>query len=130
MGSRAPDDEGATTPRAAGAEDTERDLAPPRSRSRDAAPARDAENDSETLGENTLMSAKAAAEAAASRPARPDPEQSRVEELERRLSQLEARLKVLELARGARLGEDKRWLLWVAVLLALALGWQLRAAFR
>jgi hypothetical protein len=52
-----------------------------------------------------------------------------VDDLERQLEQLEARLRVLELARGLGMGSDRRWLLWVGLLLALALGWQLRAFF-
>lgn len=46
----------------------------------------------------------------------------RVEELGRRVDQLQDRVKVLELA-GARL--LPRWALWVLFLLALALVWQL-----
>jgi hypothetical protein len=55
-----------------------------------------------------------------------------VDELERRLSQLDARLKVIELQRnaGSAANGDKRWLVWVGLLLALILGWQLRAWFR
>ncbi len=53
----------------------------------------------------------------------------RVDEHERRLEQLEARIKVLELARGLAVAGDRRWLIWVGLLLALALGWQLRAFF-
>jgi len=69
---------------------------------------------------NTLLSVGSASESAEAR----DP---KVDELERRIEQLEARLKVLELGRG--LGSDRRWMLWVGLLLALALGWQLRAFF-
>lgn len=44
----------------------------------------------------------------------------RVIELERRIEQLEARLAVLETAgRGGQ-----RWLIWIAFLLTLAVGWQ------
>lgn len=52
-----------------------------------------------------------------------------VEELERRVVQLEARTQVIELSRGARPGEDRRWLFWLGLLLALVLGWQLRGFF-
>lgn len=115
------------TPRnTASPQDTERDLTPP-GREPSARPpaASDGEDASTTLGENTLLSVKAAADRLSERP------DHRVEELERRMVQLEARLKVLELQRvgGAALG-DKRWLFWVGLMLALLLGWQLRAFFR
>ncbi len=83
--------------------DTERDLSPPESHSG-----------------NTLLSVG---------PAQDDkePRDVRADELERRLEQLEARLKVLELARAHAPNSERPWLFWVVVLLALALGWQLRA---
>ncbi len=83
--------------------DTERDLLPPESHSG-----------------NTLLSVGSAATKNEQR----DP---KVDELERRLEQLEARLKVLELARAHAPNSERPWLFWVVVLLALALGWQLRA---
>jgi hypothetical protein len=52
-----------------------------------------------------------------------------VEELERRVVQLEARTQVIELQRAARPAGDRRWLFWVGLLLALALGWQMRGFF-
>ena len=86
---------------------------------------RDTERDLEAPAEhtgNTLLSAGPAAAGHLER----DP---RVDELDRRVEQLEARIKVLELARGAIAGADRRWIFWVALLVALALGWQLRAFF-
>jgi hypothetical protein len=83
------------------------------------------ESEAEASGEqratgNTLLSVGSAAQSA-------EPWDPKVDELERRIEQLEARLKVLELGRG--LGSDRRWMFWVGLLLALALGWQLRAFF-
>jgi len=54
----------------------------------------------------------------------------RTDEHERRLEQLEARIQVFELARGSSISGDRKWLIWVGLLLALALGWQLRAFFQ
>ncbi|MCC6668041.1 MAG: hypothetical protein IT375_30130 [Polyangiaceae bacterium] len=121
-----PSDDIPPTPRnATSAQDTERDLVPP---SRERAAGDEALETTldvtTTLGNSTLLSVKAAAERGSDRP---DP---LVDELERRLSQLEARLKVLELERGAGPSGDKRWLFWVGLLLALVLGWQLRAWLR
>jgi hypothetical protein len=112
------------TPRnTASSQDTERDLAPPQRPA--SAPPAEAVDSSTTLSNSTLLSVKAAAERISERP------DHRVDELERRLAQLEARLKVLELERGAAtaLG-DKRWLFWVGLMLALILGWQLRTYLR
>jgi hypothetical protein len=53
-----------------------------------------------------------------------------VEELERRVVQLEARIQVIEIQRGGRPSEDRKWLFWVGLLLALGLGWQLRSFFQ
>jgi len=105
----------------AASHDTERDLEAP-----DTDPAREGSEPPEpgSPGENTLLSAGAAARHGLEQR---DP---RVDDLERRLEQLEARLKVLELARGLGLSGERRWLVWVGVLLALALGWQLRAFFQ
>ncbi|MBK8994285.1 MAG: hypothetical protein IPM35_00840 [Myxococcales bacterium] len=119
------DDIPPTPKNAASSQDTERDLPPPerRSSARPAAPSEELDS-STTLGEHTLLSVKAAADRLSERP------DHRVDELDRRLVQLEARLKVLELQRaGGSLG-DKRWLFWVGLMLALILGWQLRAFFR
>jgi hypothetical protein len=52
------------------------------------------------------------------------PENPRVNELERRLQQLEARLSVLEVASGHVSRSGNRWLAWIALLLTLAAVWQ------
>jgi hypothetical protein len=111
------------TPRAAGApsRDTERDLAPPDRDSGGRGSGRP--NEPSALAESTLLSLEPAPEL---RSDGPDP---KLEEIDRRLRQIEARLHVLELGRVGISG-DKRWLFWVGLLLALVLGWQLRAYFR
>jgi hypothetical protein len=125
MSSSDPADDAPETPQTApSSHDTERDLKKHAPRESDAPSTDPSEDLSKTLGENTLLSVKAAAARLSDRP------DHRVEDLERRLSQLEARLKVLELERGARAAVDKRWMFWAGLLLALALGWQLRAFFR
>lgn len=127
MGIESSDDIPPTPRNATSSQDTERDLEPPSSRGSASDPNVESGSDiSTTHGEHTLLSMKGAAARASERP------DHRVDELERRLSQLDARLKVIELQRGAgnALPGDRRWLLWVGLLLALILGWQLRAWFR
>lgn len=104
--------------------DTERDLAPPDSRSVTAK-----SRVVKSAKEDTLLSVDEAASqppGPASDDDGPDPA---VDELGRQVLQLEARIKVLEMQRGERPAEDRRWLFWVGLLFALALGWQLRAFF-
>jgi hypothetical protein len=72
------------------------------------------------LRDDTLMSAPAPADAEEA-----TPEPPRVNELERRLQQLEARLAVLEVTRGNVSKLGNRWLAWIAFLLTLAVAWQL-----
>ncbi|MFO0566502.1 MAG: hypothetical protein U0263_12605 [Polyangiaceae bacterium] len=124
MSSKPADDPPPSTPKSTvRAEDTERDLEPPRASS--TRPLEDAAGDvSTTLRNATLLSVDGVADHASERT------DHRVEELERRLSQLEARVKVLELSRSDPQAGDKRWLFWVGLLVALLLGWQLRAYFR
>lgn len=113
-----------TTPRSpAASRDTERDLEPPDTDETGPVDAPDATSTSATGGSTLLSAGAAALRDGESR----DP---RVDDLERQIEQLEARLKVLELARSEGVPSDRRWLLWVGVLLALALGWQLRAFFQ
>ncbi|MBI3203121.1 MAG: hypothetical protein HYZ29_16405 [Myxococcales bacterium] len=121
-----PSDDIPPTPRnATSAQDTERDLTAPAPDECATREALDTTLDvSTTLANSTLLSVKAAADRASDRP------DHRADELERRVAQLEARLKVLELERGVAPLGDKRWLFWVGLLLALVLGWQLRAWLR
>ena len=118
MSRSAEDNDAPETPRAV-SRDTERDLEPP---ARDSGPRETPRSvATTTLSEGTLLSVKATADRMSDGP---DP---KVDELERRLTQLEARLKVLELGRSEPGQSERRWLFWVGLLLALGLGWQLRA---
>ena len=123
----AEDDDIPATPRiTTPSRDTERDLVMPE---RDSlSRATDPDERRTTLGENTLLSLKAGALGEAHHEA--ERSDAHVEELDRRFTQLEARLRVLELQRAAGLGTDRRWMIWVGLLIALALGWQLRALVR
>ncbi|MBK7580960.1 MAG: hypothetical protein IPI67_12205 [Myxococcales bacterium] len=122
VASESADDDVPPTPKnSVPSEDTERDLAPARQRGS----AVEADDISTTLSNSTLLSVKGAAEQSSDEP------NHRVDELDRRFDQLEARLKVLELQRSpGPEPENKRWLFWVGLMLALVLGWQLRAYFR
>jgi hypothetical protein len=118
------DDDIPATPRnTAPVQDTDRDLELPES------PASAEREMSDTLRErrgktiDTLLSNRPAADRVS------EVTDPRIDEHDRRLEQLEARMNVLELARGVALAGDRRWLIWVGLLLALALGWQLRAFF-
>ena len=127
MGTESSDDIPPTPRNATSSQDTERDLAPLSSARGSGNLGVGTPSDiSTTLGENTLLSMKGASARVSELP------DHRVDELERRLSQLDARLKVIELQRnaGSAANGDKRWLVWVGLLLALILGWQLRAWFR
>jgi hypothetical protein len=121
VSSPAEDDDAPATPRntsPAPSRDTERDLQPLAADSdpRAATPGR-------ISGSSTLLSLKTTADGTV------EPSDARSDELERRITQLEARIKVLELVRAESPPSDRRWVIWVAVLVALALGWQLRAFF-
>lgn len=49
----------------------------------------------------------------------------RLGELERRLDALDARLKVLEVGSGPVWQSGKRWLVWIAFMVTLAVAWQI-----
>jgi hypothetical protein len=120
----------------AASRDTERDLGPPDSRSvtaksrvmKSTKEGKESKSGKESK-EDTLLSVDEERATEPSEPSSVDDPNPAVEELERRLLQLEARTKVLEMQRGERPAEDRRWLFWVGLLFALALGWQLRAFF-
>jgi hypothetical protein len=113
--------------------DTDRDLAPPNSRSVTARsrtemvdkPRKPKKDDADTLLSVDEDSRDTAQDGVTS-----ERSNQAFEELERQVVQLEARIKVLEMQRGARPVEDRKWLFWVGLLLALGLGWQLRAFFQ
>jgi hypothetical protein len=115
--------------------DTDRDPDPPDSRSvtarsrmeMDGKP-KDAPGEKD--GEDTLLSVDEDPRDTANDNVVSERSNQAVEELERRVVQLEARIKVIEMQRAARPAEDRRWLFWVGLLLALALGWQFRGFFQ
>jgi hypothetical protein len=76
-------------------------------------------------GEDTLLSLPAPADG--DEPASYEP---RVDELERRLSAIEARIAVLEIGSGQLSKSGKRWLGWIAFMVTLAVAWQIVRQYR
>jgi hypothetical protein len=111
--------------------DTERDVDAPNSRSVTARSRTEmVENAKKKDDEDTLLSVDEDAREEARHGIVSERSNQAVEELERQVVQLEARLKVLEMQRAAPPAEDRKWLFWVGLLFALGLGWQLRAFFQ